>query len=156
MFTVSIRKNLIPQVRATTEEKSKEAVRNNAHKIADYAHDIAPRRTGALKASLYVNGPEQESDYFISAAAAKTLNPEANIIPEMQAAIVDPKLGQLRDVATGKFTLPQAIVASAVEYWLYLEEGTVHMSAQPFLRPAALAQERPFIGEMSKIVDEYT
>ncbi len=154
-FTVSITKNVIPQVRVSIAKKSEDAVRDNAHYMQDYASRIAPVLTGAFRESIYVNGPQNESDYSEHAGMARSHNPRAHIVPELRAAIVDPKLGQLRDLVSGQFTYPQAIVGSAVEYSLYLEEGTVHMAPRPTLRPAALATESKFKSDMSNVADGF-
>src|SRR3954469_7355487 len=154
-WTVTIRKNVIPQVQASIVSKSTDAIRDNAHFMQDYAAQIAPVRTGAFRESIYVNGPENESDYTEHAGLAKSRNPTARIVPELKAAIVDPKVGQLRNLQTGQFTFPQAIVSSAVEYSLYLEEGTVHMAPRPTLRPAALVAENLFKNLMSLVAEGF-
>jgi hypothetical protein len=154
-FTVTIRRNVIPQVQASICDKSESSVRDSADYMAGYAANIAPVRTGAFRASFYRNGPQNESTYPERSSAARSLNPLAQIVPELKAAIVDPKLGQLRDQQTGRFTYPQSIVSSAVHYSLYLEEGTIHMAPRPTLRPAALATERQFIGDMKQVADGY-
>ncbi len=154
-FSVSITKNIIPQVRVSIINNAEDAVRDSAHYAQDYAQSIAPVDTGAFRASIYVNGPNQETDYAIAVVKAKALNPSAHIVPELLAALVDPKLGQLRDVVTGRFTFPQTIVSSVVEYSLYLEEGTVHMSPRPTLRLANLAAEQKFKSDMSKVADGF-
>lgn len=154
-FEVSIRWNKIPQVQASICDKAEDGVRDSAHYMQQYAADIAPRRTGAFSASIYVNGPAAETDYAEHVAMAKERNAKANIVPELRAAIVDPHLGQLRDQQTGRFTFPQAICSSAVEHSLYLEEGTVHMSPRPTLRPAALASEQQFKTAMKQVADGF-
>ena len=154
-FSVTITKNVIPQLRAAIEDKSESAVRDNAEAVAAAASVNSPVRTGALRASWYRNGPQAESTYPEHSGMAKSLNPLAKIVPELKAAIVDAKVGQLRDMTTGRFTYPQAIVGSAVEYSLYLEEGTVHMSPRPILRPAALVVERAFISDMKKVASGF-
>src|SRR4051812_38404642 len=118
-FVVSLTKNIIPQVRLSIVDKSTDAVRDSAHFTQSYASSIAPRRTGAFAVSIYVNGPDTESDYSEHAGHAESANPNANIVQELQAAIVDPRANRLRDAETGRFTVPQAIVSSAVEYSLY-------------------------------------
>lgn len=153
-ITVLVRKNLIPRVMASVTEKTVDAVRDNAHAMRARAQSIAPVQTGAFRASLYVNGPDNESDYGIRAADASRLNRKANIVPELRAADVDPKVNPLRN-QFGRFSLPEAIVAPAVEYGLYLEEGTVYMSARPTLRPAALATEPSFKNAMSQVADGF-
>jgi len=154
-FSISITKNLIPQVRVAIIDKAEDAVRDAAHYGRDYTRSIAPVRTGALRESFYVNGPNQETDYVFAAGKAKALNPSAHIVPELRAAIVDPKVGQLRDQATGRFTFPQTIVSSAVEYSLYIEEGTVFMAPRPILRQGTLAAEAKFKSDMRKVADGY-
>lgn len=153
-FSVSVRFNKIPQVRASIAEKTIGAVRDSAHFMRDYAQTIAPVRTGAFRGSLYVNGPNGESDYGSAAAQAIRLNPAARIVPEQQAALLDLGVKRFRD-DLGRFSLPQAIVAPAVEYGLFLEEGTVHMAPRPTLRPAALYAENFFKNVMSHVADGF-
>jgi hypothetical protein len=155
-FTFSITKNLIPQLRQSIVDKSTNAVRDNAHFMQGYAGGIAPVRTGAFRVSIYVNGPDGESDYSERAGLAESANPNAHITPELQAATADPRAnGAPRDQATGRFTYPQAIVASAVEYSLYLEEGTWKMSPRPTFRPAALATEFRFLTDMTQVASGF-
>src|SRR6266550_5314467 len=98
--------------------------------MRDYAEGIAPRRTGAFAASIYRNGPGTYSDYAQHAAVALALNPKAALIGELIAAQVDVVMSQLRN-SLGQFSLPEAIVGSAVEYSIFLEEGTRYMAPQP-------------------------
>ena len=151
---VIVRRNVIPQLRGDIVDRTEKTVRDQAHYMRDYAQSIAPVRTGAFRQSLYVNGPNSETDYPQSAGEAARLNPRARIIPEIQAAQLDLGVQRLRD-ELGRFSLPQAIVAPAVEYGLYLEEGTVHMAPRPTLRPAALVTEVTFKSQMSKVADGY-
>lgn len=153
-FTVSVRKNLIPQVQLAIADRSTVAVRANAQAVQALCEVNSPRRTGALSASWYRNGPNGESDYGLHETAARALNPAAHIVPELQSTVAGPN-GTQRDVATGKFTHPQALVASAVEYSLYLEEGTVHMAPHPTLRPSALIVEKLFVADMMKVADGF-
>lgn len=153
-WTVTVRRNVISQLRASIVDKTEDVVRDDAHYMRDYAQKIAPVKTGAFRASLYVNGPGGESDYSQAAGAARSHNPKAKIIPEIKAATLDLGVKQLRD-ELGRFSLPQAIVAPAVEYGLFLEDGTVHMAPRPTLRPAALATENRFKSDMSKVADGF-
>ena len=131
-------------------------MRDNANFMRDYAQTIAPVRTGAFRASLYVNmnAPGKESDYAEAADRAQTLNPRANIVPELDAASLDTNVNRQRNTF-GQFTLPEAIVSSAVEYAAYLEDGTVFMAPQPTFRQAALATEPRFRTDMSKVADGF-
>ena len=151
-WTVIIRKNDIPRVQASVVEKTVEAVRDSAQFMRSYAQTIAPVDTGAFRGSLYINGPNNESDYAEAVARAQDLNPRAVIVPELKAADVDPKVDQLRD-NFGRFSLPEAIVGSAVLHSLFLEEGTTRMGPRPTFRPAALVTENFFKDKMKKILD---
>lgn len=153
-ITLIVRRNDIPNVKARIADKNVDAVRDNAHFMRDYAQSIAPVRTGAFRASLYVNfqGEQTESDYGQAAARALQLNPRARIVPEQQAALLDQNVNRFRN-PLGQFTQPEAVVSSAVEYALYLEEGTVHNSPRPTLRQAALATEPRFKTDMGKVAD---
>lgn len=151
-ITVTVRRNVISKLRGSIVDNTEDATRDSAHFMRDYARSIAPVKTGAFRASLYVNGPNDESDYSQAVANAKGDNSQANIIPELRAASLALGAKQLRD-ELGRFSLPQAIVAPAVEYGLYLEEGTVHMAPRPTLRPAALVTENYFKTAMSHVAD---
>lgn len=151
-ISIIIRRNDTPRVMASIKDKQRKAARDNAHTMRDFAKAIAPVKTGAFRASLYVNGPNNESDYATSVAAALRLNPKAGIVPEQRAAQPDSSTGGFRD-QFGQFSQEEAIVAPAVVYGLYLEEGTVHMAPRPTLMQAAIATRTPFIGAMSKVAD---
>lgn len=151
-FTVTVRTNRINQVQASIKDHATDAVRDSAEFMRDYAAQIAPARTGAFAASLYVNGPEGFSNYQEHASMASQRNPHARIISEIRAADVDTGLGQLR-ANTGQFSLPEAIVASAVEYSVFLEDGTRYMAPRPTLRPAAEATRTQFAQAMSHVAD---
>jgi hypothetical protein len=153
-ISVQIRRNVIPALRGSIVDRTEKVVRDEAHFMRDYAQSIAPVRTGAFRASLYVNGPNDESDYAGHASQALQHNPKARIVPEIHAAALDLGTKRLRD-ELGRFSLPQAIVAPAVEYGLYLEEGTVHMAPRPTLRPAALVTQERFKADMSDVADGF-
>lgn len=151
-FTVTVRTNRINQVQASIQSRANDTVHGSAVFMRDYARTIAPHQTGAFATSIYVNGPGDASDYQERAAAAGQLNPQAHIIPEIKAAQVDTGLGQLR-ANTGRFSLPEAIVASAVEYSVFLEDGTRYMAPRPTLRPAAEATRTQFAEAMTHVAD---
>lgn len=138
MIRVSVTKNLIPQVKASVTGKSEKAVRDNAHYMRDVARSIAPVQTGAFKESIYVHGPGSESDFSLAAVRAMALRPAAEIVPEVQTLNINPQK-------------PEALVSSAVEYAVHLEEGTAFMPPRPTFRQAALATEMPFKNDMTKV-----
>lgn len=141
-------------VQSGITDASVDAVRDSVHFMRDYAQQIAPVRTGAYRASLYVNGPMGESDYAQAVAHAKELNPPAGILPELQAAQWDPNASRLRN-NMGQFSLPEALMGSAVVYSLYLEEGTVHMAPRPTIRQASLVAAERFKQLMAHVADAF-
>lgn len=153
-ITVSIIRNEIPQVQGSIVSKTVDAVRESSVFMRDTARQLAPVLTGAFRESLYINGPNEESDYGESVDRALQLRPNASIVPELYAAMLDPKVDRLRD-RLGRFSLPEAVVSSAVEYSLYLEEGTVYMAPRPTFRDAALMTEPVFKNAMSKVADDW-
>lgn len=137
-------------VQASITSRAEDTVRDSAKYMRDLAEAIAPVRTGAFAASIYVNGPGDYSDYAQRAGVAAARNPKARIIPELLAARVDTR--QLRN-NLGQFSLPEAIVASAVEYSVFLEDGTRYMGPRPTFRPAAEGTRAQFADAMSHVAD---
>jgi len=149
-FKSTLRIDRLARLQGSLQTKSTDNVRDAGHYCRQFASALTPVRTGALKASWYVSGPGSESDYPQCSAAAQSLNPLARILPEVQAALFDPTVGQLR-ANTGQFALPECIVSSAVNYSIYVEEGTVFMGPQPMLRPAVESTRQLFINTMSNV-----
>lgn len=152
-LSITVRTNRINRVQSSITERAKATVADSAKFMRDYAQGIAPVRTGAFASSIYVNGPGNVSSYSQHAAAASQLNPKAHIIPELIAAQVDTGLSRLRNNA-GQFSLPEAIVASAVEYSVFLEDGTRYMGPRPTFRPAAEATRQQFAEAMEHVADD--
>ena len=152
-FVAVVRKNLIPTVQFAIMENTVNAVREGATFTRDTAATFAPVDTGSFQASLYVNGPDDETDYPESVTAALDLNDRVNTVDEIRATDVDPKVPTVSHL--GRKHHPHAIVASAVEHALYLEEGTVNMAPQPTFRPAALIGEHTFKELMMRVADGF-
>lgn len=150
-LSIIVRTNRINMVQASITERAQDTVRDSAKYMRDYAESIAPIRTGAFAASIYVNGPGDYTDYAERAGVAAARNPKAKIIPELLAARVDTR--QLRN-NLGQFSLPEAIVASAVEYSVFLEDGTRFMGPRPTFRPAAEATRQQFADAMGHVADD--
>lgn len=124
------------------QKNATDVVRDAANACAQFAINISPVRTGALKSSWYVSGPNQESDYSSAADFAERLNPLAIIMDEATADLVEPDLKQ-----------PVAIISSAVNYAIFLEEGTRYMAPQPILTPAAEVARTTLLNGMKGIAD---
>ena len=60
------------------------------------------------------------------------------------------------DVAARTGVTGKVIIKSDAFYWRFLEYGTIHMAARPFVRPAAESESAPFINrfrEVARILD---
>lgn len=149
---VTVRTDKLQRLQASIGTNSVDAVRQSAGVCRAFAAAISPVRTGALRTSWYISGPGDESDYPERSSAAKSLNPLAIILDEAKAAVVDPSVGQLRN-NLGQFSYPECIVSSAVNYSLFIEEGTRYMAPQPVLRPSAEQARNVLVSLMSKVAD---
>jgi hypothetical protein len=111
------------------------AADDTANAIRQAAADGAAKDTGSMAAGLYVATPGG-SDYGERSAAAATANPKAGILPEVDK----PAAGS-------------ATVAGSVDYSVFLELGTVHQAAQPFLAPAAEGERDRFTDRIAAAVN---
>ena len=111
--------NLLPEIAAKIEDMASEAVRKSAFDIVAHSMAAAPvGPTGFLKNSHYVTvkGGVNEHPY----SAVQTPAADQTLLPEVETP-------------AEKTT---AIVAIGASYATYVEYGTVHMAARPFLTPA--------------------
>lgn len=124
------------------QKNATDVVRAAAVVCQQFASAVSPVRTGALQVSWYVSGPNEESSYPEQSGAARGRNPQAIILDEAKANFVEPDLKQ-----------PVAIISSAVNYSVFLEEGTRYMAPQPILRPAAEAARAALLNGLKGIAD---
>jgi hypothetical protein len=122
------------------------AVDGTAHSIQQLSSELAPRRTGALAASIYVSTPNG-SDYGQHESAAQSLNPEAIITQEVTPNNAQYITGPPPDSAYVD------IVGVAVNYGIFNELGTYKMAPHPFLYPSVEPARDAFIASMSHIAD---
>jgi len=129
--------NLLPEIAAKIEEMAGKVVRKAAFDIVAHSMAAAPvGPTGFLKNSHYVevNGGENEHPY----SAVQTPEADQTLLPEV-------------DKPTDKTT---AIVAIGASYATYVEYGTVHMPARPFITPAVELVRPQFERALDKIIAE--
>lgn len=110
---------LLAKLAADLPERAALAVGDVAHEVQAGAISMAARDTGSMAEGVYV-ATAKGSDYGERTAAARAANPEVVILEE-----ITPDGPQ------------EAIVGCAAGHSIYVEYGTVHMPAQPFLTPAA-------------------
>ena len=87
-------------------------------------------------------------------AELKRLVRRATLSIEAQAKINAPvDTGFLRSSIASSFSDEQTgVVSVGAEYGIYVEMGTVHAPAQPFLLPAAERVMKEFGGELKKMI----
>lgn len=117
--------NVFPELEVAMQAYVDKCVRTAAFHIQARASDNAPIDTGFLKASIYVV-TKRSNGYNAAADAALEENPFGTLLPPLD----QPTRPALAYVAVG------------ANYGLYVELGTSHMAAIPYLTPAAEA-ERP-------------
>lgn len=125
--------NLFPELAKKLHDTVSELVRKAAFDVEAMAKDLAPVDTGHLKSSLYVvpGGGKGGSTY------GQNVEGDGALLPEVQAPTSD----------------QEAIVAVGADYGIFVEMGTSHMSAQPYLTPAAEAIRGPFTAAISHLED---
>jgi HK97 gp10 family phage protein len=124
---------------------AEQIVRNSAQNISDRAKQTAPVDTGALRQSIYLNDGDA-STYATSVSVARQLNPDAQIVNE-----VDPEFAiSLSHGGSSGYTV---VVGAGVNYAIYQEYGTRHMRAQPFMIPSAESERGNFEDAMKHVAD---
>jgi HK97 gp10 family phage protein len=107
--------NVLPEVAARMLETLDQIVRKAAFDISASAASQAPVDTGFLKNSIYVE-TEKESTYGDAGGGG---DGSQEMLPEVE-----------------KPAKHQAVIAVGASYGLYVEMGSVHGPAQPYLTPA--------------------
>lgn len=116
-------KPLIQRLHETCEETKKEttkALHTCATTVRDRAKILCPTDTGNLKRSIRIGRRERNGPIYSIGVSAG------------DASVINPKTGKI------------------VNYAKFVEYGTSHMKAQPFMRPA-LALVRPLIAAIIRI-----
>ena len=125
--------DLLPEIVTQLDRAVDAAVRKAAFDIQRGAQQRAPVDTGFLKNSIYTV-TENKSGYDQAYLKADSKNPEGEMLPEVAPA--------------GKH---EAYVAVGASYGVYVEFGSVHHSAQPYLTPAAEYEWPAFQAALAKI-----
>ena len=144
-FRTRIISNRIPQVIARLQDNTRATVLQAAQDFRTTANQLAPRDTGSLASSIYVNDGES-SDYGERVGAAQALNREVVILPEIAPEFVISLSGG--DASTG------VVVGVAASHGIFQEFGTRYMAAQPFMTPAVLRTEISFTNDMMHVADD--
>lgn len=138
---VTVRSNKIAATSASITKNATQAVSDTVEAGGRLASALSPVRTGSLSSSWYASGPNGVSNYPQSAEEAFGLNPLAYILDELTPEVAEPDLPQ-----------PCAILASAVEHDIFVEEGTRYMSPRPILYPTAEAMRNQFLDLLKQVV----
>lgn len=145
--TVRVASYRIPEVIQKLGINMRAAVDESADNLRSTAVQMAPRDTGALKESLYINNGDQ-SDYSQRAGSASSLNDDAIIVPEVRPEFVLSLGGNPPDSAY------VSVIGSAVNYAIFQELGTRFMSPQPYMIPATEGEAANLERLMSRIADD--
>lgn len=81
-------------------------------------------------------------------SALKIANRARALAPEATGLL---KRSITSDHDNGALSAGVGIGSAAAFYWRFVEFGTVHMSAQPFFRPAAEEGQAEFVREIARI-----
>lgn len=123
--------NVLPELAAALHEIVSQAVRKSAFDIQKLAAENAPVDTGYLKSSIY------------------TVTRNASTYGQNLAS--GPPGSSLLDAVPAPESDTEAVVGVGANYGIYVETGTVHAPAQPYLMPA-VEEERPkFIAALSRM-----
>lgn len=125
--------NLLPELAAALERAASEAVRKSALRIQKAAAENAPVDFGFLESSIYTV-TNHESTYG--------------------QGVVDGAPGSyLLDEVPRPKSDTEAVVAVGANYGVYVEMGTVHAPAHPYLLPAAEAERPQLTAALSRLED---
>jgi HK97 gp10 family phage protein len=119
----------IEQFAQGLEDELSKLVRKTAFAIEGDAKTRAPVDTGALRASIYT----------VTSDGGSSRVPQG---VEAAGPVERPS------------SPTEAVVAVGVNYAPYVEYGTRHTAAQPFLMPAGVAKEGPFLDEAKRLIAE--
>lgn len=139
-ITVRVDNRVLATLPGVIVKNAADAVRQTAMDGRQLVSALSPVRTGALRASWYVSGPNGESTYPADSGTARELNPLAVILDEATPELAEPDLPQ-----------PCAILSSAVNYSIFIEEGTRYMAPRPVLRPASEVMRNELISLLSGV-----
>lgn len=143
---VVVHRAKLDQLLSQLVPRSQDTVDQSAQDIQQLSYELAPKLTGALSQSIYVSTP-RASDYSQHSSTAQSLNPLAQIEPEVTPNNWQSISGVNVDNA---YT---AIVGVAVNYGLFNELGTRYMAPRPFLFPSIEGNRDNFFSAMSHIAD---
>lgn len=142
---VIVRSNNIGALITRIGEHARAAVDQTATNLRDNASVRAPRDTGSLAASIYVNNGT-ESDYLQRAATAESLNRDVVILEEIDPEFVI-SLGGSADAAYA------SVVGVAAGHGIFQELGTRFQPPQSFLFSAVEVARDEFESLMSHVAD---
>lgn len=123
--------NHFPQIADQLGKALSQVVRKTAFDLQAAAASNAPVDTSFLRNSIYVK-TSQESTYGTGGGPT---HKDSYLLPEVESPPDD----------------KTAYVAAGANYSVYVEMGTRHMSAQPYLAPAADAVQPSFEAALSAI-----
>jgi len=138
-----VRRNNVPQLIKFIQEQTRTAVDETAFDIQTDAAQMAPRDTGSLAASIYINNGD-ESDYTQRVAVAESLNRDVVILER-----IDPEF--VISLSGGPDASYGSVVGVAAAHGIFQELGTRFQPPQPFMIGAAEVARDDFEARMSRV-----
>lgn len=136
--------NNFDQIVPAIEAKVSLAVRKTAFDIEAGAKARTPVDTGALRSSIHII-------IFDKSSYPEAIEQAAKLYKEKYPTRKEPEF--LSEEPTPKHKL-KALVAVAINYGWFIENGTSKQPAKPFLAPAAMAANDSFIAAVKAAVLE--
>lgn len=130
-FEIKVQFNHFEQIAEAMKKNTQKAVDETAEEILNDARGHAARHSGSLHDSLYVS-TKDHSTYADAAGAAEADNKGVVILPEETTSQEG-----------------EAIIGVAAGHGLFVEHGTVHEAARPFLTPAAEGKRSAFLDKLA-------
>lgn len=130
--------NAFPELAAALRDAVSQAVRKAAFDIQKTAAENAPVDTGFLKNSIY------------------TVTSTASTYGQGASSGDGPPGNSLLEEVAPPTSSTEAVVAVGANYGVYVELGTAHAPAQPYLIPAAEAEAPKLTAALSRLEDALT
>lgn len=132
--------NNLPLVVTLLPKVANQLVRKGAFDVQAQAQANAPVQTGYLKNSIYTLTDHGESTYDVAKTAAEaTEDAEGRAFLDQVEKPIAPVGGA------------RAVVAVGANYGVFVEEGTSHATAQPYLQPAVDQVKPAYEAAASKV-----
>ncbi len=147
-MTITVRMNTtgLNVLQARMGSRAKANVDQVAEEIRMSAFQMAPRDTGSLAASIYINNGEQ-TDYYQRTGEAASRNSQVYILELIRPEFVMSLFGG------GGGNPYVSVVGVAAGHGIFQELGTRYQAPQPYMTPAVEPKRDVFVSLMTHVAD---